>query len=197
MLSIRLRNWCMRWAYASGTDTYAEHARKELMHALSIHIISSCVYWACTELAPCWAILHPSYLCSTLLSCRTFYWTTLHPFELCTPYWATLHPVQCNLLSYAAPVWTTHTAPFWEMVHLPGTLVSYAAPYWATAHTVRKLTLTKPPFWFLENLAISTVQREVKDTLKYLKNRVDISKGVRCTYPCWLNFFFNEIIGKR
>ncbi len=38
MLSIRIRNWCVSWAYASGTDANAEHTRQELMRMLSISI---------------------------------------------------------------------------------------------------------------------------------------------------------------
>ncbi len=37
-LSMRVRNWCVHWAGASGTDAYAEHTSQELVRALSIRI---------------------------------------------------------------------------------------------------------------------------------------------------------------
>ncbi len=72
-LSIRVRNWCVPWAYASVSDAHAQHAhqfsyflnvhfvypqhaRKELMRALSMRVRNWCVRWAyesgtgaCTE----------------------------------------------------------------------------------------------------------------------------------------------------
>ncbi len=79
MLSIRIRNWCIPWAYGSGTVAFAEHmhqflarmlsisvkipnlkrslptmlindhAHKELMRALSMHIRNWCVHCAYTS----------------------------------------------------------------------------------------------------------------------------------------------------
>ncbi len=37
MLSIRIRDWCVPWAYGSGTDAFAEHTHQELMRMLSVH----------------------------------------------------------------------------------------------------------------------------------------------------------------
>jgi hypothetical protein len=37
-LSIRIRNLCVHWAYASGTYTCTEHTHQELMLVLSIRI---------------------------------------------------------------------------------------------------------------------------------------------------------------
>ncbi len=37
-LSIRVRNWCVRWAYKSGTDAYPEHTHQFLTRMLSISI---------------------------------------------------------------------------------------------------------------------------------------------------------------
>jgi hypothetical protein len=64
-LSMRARHWCACWAYASGTDAYAqdthqfshffvievltnhaEHTRKELVHILSICVRPWCACWA-------------------------------------------------------------------------------------------------------------------------------------------------------
>ncbi len=45
-MSIRIKNWCVRWAYASGTDASTEHTRQKLMRALSIRIKNWCVHWA-------------------------------------------------------------------------------------------------------------------------------------------------------
>jgi hypothetical protein len=39
-LSIRLRNWCVCWAYP-------EHTSQEPIHALSIHVRNWCMHWAC------------------------------------------------------------------------------------------------------------------------------------------------------
>jgi hypothetical protein len=36
MLSIRIRNWCVCSAYASGPDAYAQHAHQFLTHMLSM-----------------------------------------------------------------------------------------------------------------------------------------------------------------
>ncbi len=47
MLSIRVRNLCVPWAYASGTDAYDEHTPKELMRALSVRVRNWCVSSAC------------------------------------------------------------------------------------------------------------------------------------------------------
>ncbi len=66
MLSIRVRSWCVCWAYAQGTGAYAEHTRKELTRMLSIRISflifqtavrntlsicvrNSCVSWGYTQ----------------------------------------------------------------------------------------------------------------------------------------------------
>ncbi len=67
-LSIRVRNWCAPWAYASVPDAHAQHAhqfsyfsnvhfvypqhaRKELMRALSMRFRNWCTCWhACQEL---------------------------------------------------------------------------------------------------------------------------------------------------
>ncbi len=56
MLSTRIMNWCVPWAYMSGTDAYPEHKGQELMHTLSIFISFTyaqhkrkknwCVHWA-------------------------------------------------------------------------------------------------------------------------------------------------------
>ncbi len=63
-LNIRVRNWCVPWAYASVSYEYAqhkhknsifekvsskhaEHTHKELMRALSVHVRNWCVHWAC------------------------------------------------------------------------------------------------------------------------------------------------------
>jgi hypothetical protein len=64
-LSMRVRNWCVHWACASGADACTEHARQELMHTLSIRVRNWCMHWAyvlatyvCTERIPfkkCWA----------------------------------------------------------------------------------------------------------------------------------------------
>ncbi len=51
-LRMRVRNWCVPWADASGTDAYAEiadHPRKEMMCTLSILIISLCECSACAQ----------------------------------------------------------------------------------------------------------------------------------------------------
>jgi hypothetical protein len=64
-LSVRIRNWCMRWAYKSGTGActehtdqvlmraqgavpskHAEHTQQELMRTLSIQVRNWCVHWA-------------------------------------------------------------------------------------------------------------------------------------------------------
>jgi hypothetical protein len=56
MLIIRVRNWCVHWAYASGTDACTERPRQEPMRALSVRARNWCVHWAsasgtdaCTE----------------------------------------------------------------------------------------------------------------------------------------------------
>ena len=64
-LSMRVRNWCVHWACASGADACPEHALQELMRTLSIRVRNWCVHWAyvlatnvCTERIPlkkCWA----------------------------------------------------------------------------------------------------------------------------------------------
>jgi hypothetical protein len=69
ILSIGVRNWCVRWAYASGTDAYpehthhfltsmlsskiekvlsnhAEHTCKEMMRALNVNVRNWFVCWA-------------------------------------------------------------------------------------------------------------------------------------------------------
>ncbi len=45
-LSIRVRNWCLLWAYGSGTDACTEHTGQELMRALSIRVRNWFVHWA-------------------------------------------------------------------------------------------------------------------------------------------------------
>ena len=56
-LSIRARNWCACWAYASGTDAYAHHTHQfsifqrpivieSLQTMLSIRVRNWCAYWA-------------------------------------------------------------------------------------------------------------------------------------------------------
>ncbi len=64
-LSMRVRNWCVHWACASGADACTEHARQELMRTLSIRFRNWWLHWAyalgtnvCTERIPfkkCWA----------------------------------------------------------------------------------------------------------------------------------------------
>ncbi len=71
-LRTQVRNWCMHWPCASGTDAYCEHTDQELMRALSIRVRNWCVHWAyesgtdfCTErtyeiwngtFKTCWAV---------------------------------------------------------------------------------------------------------------------------------------------
>ncbi len=43
MLSIRVRNWCACWAYASGTDAYAQHTHQFLTRMLRVRISSWCI----------------------------------------------------------------------------------------------------------------------------------------------------------
>jgi hypothetical protein len=64
-LSVRVRNWCMHWAYASGTGActehthqvlihaqsavplkHAQHKQQELMRTLSIRVRNWCSCWA-------------------------------------------------------------------------------------------------------------------------------------------------------
>jgi hypothetical protein len=49
MLSIRIRNWCVPWAYGSGTDACTEPPRQELMRALSPRVRNWCARWACAS----------------------------------------------------------------------------------------------------------------------------------------------------
>ncbi len=49
MLSIRLRNWCACWAYASGTEAHAEHTHQFLTRMLRVCISIWCVYSAFYE----------------------------------------------------------------------------------------------------------------------------------------------------
>ncbi len=49
MLSIRVRNWCVHWAYARGTDACTKRTRQELMRALSVRVRNCCVRWACAS----------------------------------------------------------------------------------------------------------------------------------------------------
>jgi hypothetical protein len=42
-LTRMLRPLCARWAYGSGTQAHAEHARQELMRLLSIRVRNWCV----------------------------------------------------------------------------------------------------------------------------------------------------------
>ncbi len=70
--SVLVRNWCIRWAYVSGTDAYpenqiwkdtftsnyAEHKCKELMRELSVHVRKWCVPLAyASEIQ--WCLLPP------------------------------------------------------------------------------------------------------------------------------------------
>ncbi len=70
-LSVRLgRNWCIPWAYQSGTDVCTEHMGQELMHALSLRMKferslqnmlsirrkSWCVHWAYASWELMWAL---------------------------------------------------------------------------------------------------------------------------------------------
>jgi hypothetical protein len=65
-LSMRVRNWCAPWAYASislracsacasvllflkCSKVYPQHARKLLMRALSMRVRNWCVHWACAS----------------------------------------------------------------------------------------------------------------------------------------------------
>ena len=67
-LSIRVRNWCVCWAYVSGTDAHAERTHQFLMRMLSIsvkipnltrafkvqtmlsiRVRNWCVHWACAS----------------------------------------------------------------------------------------------------------------------------------------------------
>jgi hypothetical protein len=125
MLSIRLRDLCLRWASTSLAHACTEHAHQEACPLLSYS-------------ASFLSMQHP------ILSCTTFYWTKLHSSELCTepPWWATLRwatpPPPHN-----ATYWTM-LHPFWTTLHLfrnfthltepQGTLLSYAAPNWVTLH---------------------------------------------------------------
>jgi hypothetical protein len=76
-ISICIRNWCVHWAYASGTNVctegtikfvkaptrHAEHMRQELMRTLSVCIRNWCYCWADasgTEAYP-WAYASVSY----------------------------------------------------------------------------------------------------------------------------------------
>ena len=64
-LSMRVRNWCVHWAYvlatnvcteriplkqcwayASGNDAYPEYTGQELMHSLNIRVRNWCIPWA-------------------------------------------------------------------------------------------------------------------------------------------------------
>ncbi len=45
-LSVLVRNWCVPWAYSSGTDAYPERTRQELMRTLSVLVRNWCVPWA-------------------------------------------------------------------------------------------------------------------------------------------------------
>jgi hypothetical protein len=54
MLSIRVTNWCIRWAYASGTDAHPEHMHQFLTCMLSIRVkipnlMRALSTYACTE----------------------------------------------------------------------------------------------------------------------------------------------------
>ncbi len=86
-LCIRIRNWCIRWACTQGTYAYADHPPKELMHALSIHVISSCVHWACAS-----GGLPPAELFCILLIYAAPYWAAGRSTEF-----------HCTLLSYVHP----------------------------------------------------------------------------------------------
>ncbi len=46
MLSIRVRNWCVPWAFAEGTDTFTDHINQELMRTLNICISFLHIYSA-------------------------------------------------------------------------------------------------------------------------------------------------------
>ncbi len=49
MLSIRIRNWCIHWACAQGTDAHAEHTHQFLTRMLRVRISPWCVCSACFE----------------------------------------------------------------------------------------------------------------------------------------------------
>jgi hypothetical protein len=51
-LSIRVRNWCVRWAYASGTDAHAEQTHQFLTRMISISVKIPNLKRA---FKPCWA----------------------------------------------------------------------------------------------------------------------------------------------
>jgi hypothetical protein len=48
----RVRNWCVRWAYASGTDAHAEHTHQFITRILSISVKIPNLKRA---FKPCWA----------------------------------------------------------------------------------------------------------------------------------------------
>ncbi len=81
-LSMRVRNWCMHWACASGTDAYAEHAHQELMRTLSMRIRNWCVRWACAS---------GTYACAEhtsqeLVACTEHTCKEHSPFKTCWAY---------------------------------------------------------------------------------------------------------------
>jgi hypothetical protein len=95
-LNIRVRNWCVHWAYtsgtntcterspfktscayASGTDTYPEHTSQELMCMLSIRISSLRVCSACASETECG--LAPSKI---KILINYFYYQLTYPWRL-------------------------------------------------------------------------------------------------------------------
>ncbi len=54
-LSMRVRNWRVRWACASETDTYTEHSCQKLMCALSIRVRNWRVPWAYASISYAYA----------------------------------------------------------------------------------------------------------------------------------------------
>ncbi len=77
-LSVRIRKWCMHCT--SGTDTYAEHSRQELMRALSIQVRNWCVHWSYssgTDAYPAHTgqkLMHAfTLVCSRLLICIQYF----------------------------------------------------------------------------------------------------------------------------
>ncbi len=99
-LSMRVRNWCVHWACASGTGACTEHARQELIRMLSIRVRNWCVHWAYasgtnayTEHIPfkkCWAYApgtdaypeHRGQEMMRMLSMRISSW---HVYSACAP----------------------------------------------------------------------------------------------------------------
>ncbi len=86
-LSMRVRNWFMHWACASGTDACTEHVRQELMRKLSIRVRNWCVHWAyasgtnaCTERIPIKNAEHTHQELMRTLSIRVRNWCVCSAF---------------------------------------------------------------------------------------------------------------------